>query len=162
MDFEQIYRSNVDIIYRYLFSLSQDADLAEDLTSQTFLEAIRGIHHYRGDAALSTYLCGIAKNLLYKEWEKRKRRQEYPLEEAEHLTHESTPEDVVLASLERQDMYKRIHALPIRQREVVYLRLSGELSFKEIGVIMEESETWARVTFYRAKLDLAKGGDENA
>ena len=162
MDFDNIYRANAEIVYRYLFSLSQDADLAEDLTSQTFLEAIRGIHHYRGDAALSTYLCGIAKNLLHKEWEKRKRRQEYPLEEAAHLADGLTPEEIVLASMERQDIYKRIHALPPRQREVVYLRLSGELSFKEIGVIMEESETWARVTFYRAKLALAKGGEGDA
>ncbi|WP_419028585.1 RNA polymerase sigma factor [Dysosmobacter sp.] len=51
-----------------------------------------------------------------------------------------------------------MHALPEKTREVVYLRLSGELPFSEIGAILGESETWARVTFYRAKQKLLEGG----
>ena len=58
----------------------------------------------------------------------------------------------------RQELFRRIHALPEKTREVVYLRLSGELPFSEIGAILGESETWARVTFYRAKQKLLEGG----
>lgn len=162
MDFDQIYRANAETVYRYLFSLCRNEDLAEELTAQTFLEAIRSIHRYRGDGAVSTYLCGIAKNLLHKEWERRKRQQTYPLEVTANLTDGSTPESIVLASMEKQEIYRKIHGLPPKQREVVYLRLSGELSFKEIGMIMGESETWARVTFYRAKEALVKGGEGDA
>ena len=36
-------------------------------------------------------------------------------------------------------------------REVIYLRITGELSFKEIGSILNKTENWARVTFYRGK-----------
>ena len=49
--------------------------------------------------------------------------------------------------------------LPERMREVVYLRLAGELPFGEIGAILGESENWARVTFYRAKQKLMEGED---
>lgn len=43
------------------------------------------------------------------------------------------------------------------KREIVYLRLLGDLSFKEIGIIFGKTENWARVTFYRAKQELRKG-----
>lgn len=161
-DFEQIYRANVNIVYRYLFSLTRDPDLAEDLTSQTFLEAIRSIHRYRGESQLSTYLCGIARNLLRKEREKQSRRRECPLEDAKYLPSGETTEETVLAEMNRQEIYRRIRGLPPKLREVVCLRISGELSFKEIGAIMGESETWARVTFYRAKQRLVKGDERNA
>ena len=134
-DFEQVYRENADIVYRYLFSLSHDRDLSEDLTQQTFCEALRHSGKYRGESAMSTYLCGIAKNLLRREWARQARRRHVPLEEAEDLP-----------------------ALPERMREVVYLRLAGDLPFAEIGAILGESETWARVTFYRAKEKLKEGG----
>ena len=63
-----------------------------------------------------------------------------------------------MGNLSRQELFRRIHALPEKTREVVYLRLSGELPFSEIGAILGESETWARVTFYRAKQKLMEGG----
>ena len=48
-------------------------------------------------------------------------------------------------------MLKQLHSISDPYREVLYLRVFGELSFKEIGEIMEKSENWARVTFYRGK-----------
>ena len=47
-----------------------------------------------------------------------------------------------------------------KTREVIYLRITGELSFKEIGDILNKSENWARVTFYRGKQKM-KEGDSN-
>ena len=60
-DFDRAYRENAELVYRYVFSLTRNADLAEEVTQQTFYEAIRHPGNYRGEAALSTYLCGIAK-----------------------------------------------------------------------------------------------------
>ena len=71
---------------------------------------------------------------------------------------DGSAEDAAMGSLNRQDLFRRIHALPEKTREAVYLRLSGELPFSEIGAILGESETWARVTFYRAKQKLLEGG----
>lgn len=157
--FDQIYRESADIVYRYLFSLTHNQDLSEELTQQTFYEALRQAGKYRGDAAPSTYLCGIAKNLLKKELTRRARQAHVPLEDAEFLLRTDSAEAQALQNDRQADLFRHIHALPERMREVVYLRLAGELPFGEIGAILGESETWARVTFYRAKQKLMEGED---
>ncbi len=55
------------------------------------------------------------------------------------------------------DVFKDMQKLPAAVREVMYLRITGALSFKEVGEIMGKSENWARVTFYRGKEQLLKG-----
>jgi len=160
VDFDVIYRENAEIVYRYLFSLCCDAHLAEEVTAQTFYEAIRSAGKYRGDAALSTWLCAIGRRLLQKEWQRQNKNQTVPLEEVDHLPATEGTEDAAMERVGRAELFRRIHALEPRSREVVYLRLSGELSFAAIGEILGESETWARVTFYRAKQKLMKGADE--
>ena len=57
---------------------------------------------------------------------------------------------------------KKLHSCPEPFREIMYMRLFGDLSFKEIGEIMGRSENWARVNFYRGKEKLRKewGKDE--
>ena len=157
-DFDRAYRENAEIVYRYVFSLTRNADLAEEVTQQTFYEALRHPENYRGDAALSTYLCGIAGNLMKKELARRAKENHVPIEDMADLPGDGSAEDTAVGNLNRQDLFRRIHALPERTREVVYLRLSGELPFSEIGAILGESETWARVTFYRAKQKLMEGG----
>ena len=157
-DFDRVYRENAEIVYRYVFSLTRNADLAEEVTQQTFYEALRHPENYRGGAALSTYLCGIAGNLMKKELARRAKENHVPIEDMADLPGNGSAEDTAVGNLNRQDLFRRIHALPERTREVVYLRLSGELPFSEIGAILGESETWARVTFYRAKQKLMEGG----
>lgn len=157
-DFDRAYRENTEIVYRYVFSLTRNADLAEEVTQQTFYEALQHPGNYRGDAALSTYLCGIAGNLMKKELARRAKENHVPIEDMADLPGGGSAEDTAVGNLNRQDLFRRIHALPERTREVVYLRLSGELPFSEIGAILGESETWARVTFYRAKQKLMEGG----
>ena len=157
-DFDRVYRENAEIVYRYVFSLTRNADLAEEVAQQTFYEALRHPENYRGGAALSTYLCGIAGNLMKKELARRAKENHVPIEDMADLPGNGSAEDTAVGNLNRQDLFRRIHALPERTREVVYLRLSGELPFSEIGAILGKSETWARVTFYRAKQKLMEGG----
>lgn len=157
-DFDRIYQENAGIVYRYLFSLAHDADLAEELTQQTFCEAIAHPGKYRGDAALSSYLCGIARNLAKKEFARRARHDHVPLEDVRDGPVTASAEEEVSEKVQRAELFRRIHALPESMREVVYLRLAGELSFGEIGTILGKTENWARVTFYRAKQKLMEGG----
>ncbi len=67
---DEIYRENAAMIYKYLCGLTQDGGLAEELTQETFFQAIKGIDKFRGDCKISVWLCGIAKKLWYKELEK--------------------------------------------------------------------------------------------
>ena len=75
---EEIYKQNARIVYHYLYTLCKDENLAEDLTQETFLLAFQTFERYDGSCKLSTWLCQIAKHLLYQTWEKKKR--EIPLE----------------------------------------------------------------------------------
>lgn len=158
---EQIYIDNVKSVYKYLFCLTHNADTAEDLTQETFYQAAKGIGKFRGDCKISVWLCQIAKRLWYKELEKQKCRSVYIDDlHDEHLTALDNIENDYLLNCEKVELFRLMHNFDGTVREVMYLRLSGELSFSEIGDIMGRSETWARVTFYRGKQELLKGRDK--
>lgn len=152
MDLEQFYRENYHIVYGYLYSLCGDHAWAEDLTSETFLKAIIKIDSFDGRGRPSTWLCTIGKNLYINERKRRKRH--VPLEEArmaEGYSMEEKLEDKLFAGKISQLSRK----LPQLQQQVFTMRLTG-LSFREIGEALNKSETWARVTFFRAKNEILK------
>ena len=140
---EEIYQAHARTVYKFLLSQCHDADLAEELTQETFYQAV--------------WLCQIAKHLWYQHL--RKRKPEEPLPE-DGLPGPSAEEDV-LTRQGHLDLLRQIHALPPSTREVVYLRAFGGLSFREIGDVLGRTETWARVTFYRGKEALRKGGADH-
>ncbi len=157
-DIEQIYQEHAQTVYKFLLSQSRDATLAEELTQETFYQAVKSIDRFDGSCKISVWLCQIAKHLWYQYLEKRKR--EIP---TKHLhEHESavSAEESVLRQKNYLDRLKQIHSLQPLAREVVYLRVLGDLSFREIGDVLGKTETWARVTFYRSKEKL-KGGMEH-
>lgn len=149
---EEVYEEHSQTIYRYLLFMTHDADLAEELTQETFFQAIKGIGRFDGNCRITTWLCAIAKNQLLAY-----RRKHPP---TESLTESSviagSPENEVIASMNRLDILKKLHQIPEPGREIMHLRLFGNLSFREIGEIMGKSENWARVTYYRAKEQLRK------
>lgn len=149
---EDIYQQHAQTVYRYLFSLTQDHHLSEELTQETFYQAVRSINRYDGTCKISTWLCAIAKNQLYVY---RRRHPEMEAWEGEEFTAPSAENDV-LSQNDRVELMKKLHECQEPYREILYLRLFGNLSFKEIGEIMEKTENWARVTFYRGKEKLRK------
>ena len=149
---EEIYQAYAQTVYRYLFSLTRDGDLAEELTQETFYQAIRSSDRYNGSCSVSTWLCAIAKNVLLTH-----RRRHPPGEPLEEQTASAvSTETEVLASEAQLELFKRLHALPEPYREILYLRIFGNLSFREIGEVHGKTENWARVTFYRGKEKLRK------
>ena len=146
-DMEEVYRQYARTVYRYLVSLCRDPDLAEELTQETFCQAIRSVGSYDGSCRMSTWLCGIAKNVL------RTHMRKHPPAEPIDDVPLSVPsaEAEAISGEARLRLMRRLHALPEPGREVVYLRVFGDLSFREIGEVLDRTENWARVTFYRAK-----------
>lgn len=149
---EEIYRSYADTVYRFLLAQTRDHDLSEELTQETFMQAIRCIGKYDGSCQLSTWLCAIARN-QWLVW-LRKHPATVSLEDAEPAA--GSAEADVLERAERLELLKLLHACPEPYREVIYLRIYGDLSFAQIGEIMDKTENWARVTFYRGKERLRK------
>ena len=160
---EGLYEQHAKSVYRYLFSLCGEADLAEELTQETFCQALRGLDSFRGDCTPQVWLCAIAKRLWFAEC--RRRQRAAPLEE-DALTRLAAPDDPA-AELETREerlaLYRAIQQLDPDTREVIHLRLAGDFSFRDIGDILDQSEVWARVRFYRGKEELARimGGDRD-
>lgn len=152
---EELYKENIKIVYHFLFNLCHEESLAEELTQETFLKAYQSIGRYDGSCKISTWLCSIAKNTYYQYLSKNRRQisKDFTVEEE---VSEITPEREVLAKVELLDVLKLMQNLPERMREVMYLRITGELTFKEIGEILGKSENWARVNYYRGKERIAK------
>ncbi len=154
---EEIYRQYAQTVYRYLLSMTRDGDLAEELTQETFYQAIRSSERFDGSCSVSTWLCAIAKNVL------RTYRRKHPDAEdvdEQTLTVQSAETEAV-SEAGRLELLKQLHALREPYREVLYLRVFGSLSFREIGEVQGKSENWARVTFYRGKELLRKEGNDD-
>ena len=157
-DMDTIYRQYAQTVYHFLLSQTHNEDLAEELTQETFYQAIRSIQRFDGSCKLSVWLCQIAKHLWYQHLRKSKR--ETPMED---LPEEIVPsaEEAALSEDAQIELLKRVHALPPDQKEVVYLRSFGGLNFREIGAVLGRTETWARVTFHRGREALRKGGEQD-
>lgn len=156
LDMDVIYREYADSIFRFLMTLCGEACTAEELTQETFYQAVKSAHKYDGTCKVSTWLCQIAKHLWYRELDKRKRKGTSMLKES-MVSDKAGPEDELCIREEKMDVFKKVHILDETAKEVVLLRITGAFSFQEIGEIFGKNENWARVTFYRAKQKIVKG-----
>lgn len=145
---EQIYKKHAKSVYSFLLVRTNDPHLAEELTQETFYQAMKQIDCFEGKSSTSTWLCGIAKNV----WRMylRKHNKEELVDVIEEGQTVSVEQEVFL-NWDKVEILKILHRLEDPMREVMYLRLIANLSYREIGEIMERSENWARVTYYRGK-----------
>ena len=155
MDFGRIYEEYFRELQRYLLSLCRDSRIAEELTQETFYKALDAIDGFKGGCALNVWPCQIAKNTLTDTY-RRQKRELPPLDDT--LTDVPSPAPLPGEELEQREgalsLYQKLHALPEPYREVFWLRVYGELTFAEIAALHHKTESWARVTFYRARMKM--------
>lgn len=157
MDFEEIYRREFPKVYKFLLSLCRDPGLAEELTQETFYRAIQTSDTFRGECSFPVWLCQIGKNLYLSQLRQEKRHGTVSYDDSCVSTLTSAdgdPEEALVQKDTAMTIHRRLHGLPEPYREVFSLRALGELSFSQIGEIFGKSESWARVTYHRAKLKL--------
>lgn len=147
---EQIYEEYFETVNKYLFCLTHNSDISEELTQETFYRAVKKIDTYKGECKISVWLCQIAKNLWFDQCRKNKKNINIE-DELLNQANIDTTEGIVISNDEKLYLYKKMQSLDEKTREVMYLRITGELSFKEIGTVLNRTENWARVTFYRGK-----------
>lgn len=148
-NFEDIYKKYYSSLNKYLFSLTQNEDLAEELTQETFFKALKNINKYDEKYKMLTWLCQIGKNTYYSLYKKSKRNE---VLDDSILSEENVIIDKIIDSETNKELLKIVHSLDEPFKEVFTLRTYGELSFKDISDIFGKTESWARVVFYRAKL----------
>lgn len=153
MDYEKLYAACVGRVYSYVMTLCHDQNLAEEITQNTFLRAVNADADQRAFAGRSqelTWLCAIAKNLCADEMRRRKHLAEMPPDIGSGDDIESAVADEDMSFR----IHKVLHTLEEPYKEVFGLRVFGELSFAKIGELFGKTETWARVTYHRARLKI--------
>ncbi len=160
MEFDEIYERYFRDVFLYARRLSGgDEHLAEELTSQVFFKAIRGIDRFRGDCDIRVWLCQIAKNCYYSHCKDSARLQGMDTLENTAADGPSIEEIFVQRDLS-DDIRRLLHELKEPYKEVFMWRVFGELSFRKIGAIFSKTENWACVTFHRARTMILKGMEE--
>lgn len=151
--FQKLYEEYAQPVYRFLLSLSGSTDLAEELLQETFYQAFLHIDRFEGRCNLYTWFCQIGKNAWLKECRRRKRYRQDA--QSPPLTSPSA-EEQVLSKDEYQRALKAVQGLEEPYRDVFILHAVGGVKLKEIAAIYEKSESWARVTYFRAKQRIAE------
>ena len=155
LDFEMVFRENNQFIFRFLMKLCGDVSLAEELTQETFFRAYMNLTTLRNEDKVAAWLCQIAKNTYFAWFNEQKRKQ--PI--SQPTPADSTPDIAEL--FEEKELAGRafsvLHALEEPYKEVFMLSVFGGLSLKDISAMFGKSESWARVTYYRAKQKIMEG-----
>ena len=148
-DFDKIYAEYYSEVYKFVLTLCQNPTLAEEITQESFFKALKSIDSFNGNCKLSTWLCKIARNTFYSYTKKHNRQVDHPLDAIlsdENIEEQFADKEIAYA------IHKVLHKLNEPYKEVFWLRIFGELSFAQIGALFEKTESWARVTYYRAKI----------
>ncbi|MCF2617435.1 RNA polymerase sigma factor [Oscillibacter valericigenes] len=153
-DFEAVYRQYFADVYKYALALSRDEQTAEEVTQETFFKALTAIDSFRGDCQLRVWLCQIARNQYLTLCRERKK-----FTDAEPEPGDSGIEEGFADREDARRLHILLHALPEPYKEVFSLRTFGELPFSQIGELFGKTESWARVTYFRARRKLKEGFD---
>ena len=162
--FEEICQMYYKRVYRFLLALSGNPQQAEDLTQEVFYKALLHISDYEDKGYMFTWLCTIGKNIWLNECRKRKRirlfENTFGILEKKQAdgsagnpagSMSGSPEEKVVAQENRRAVQEAILSLPKDYQDVVILHIYGEVPLREIAVRKGKSESWGKVTFYRAK-----------
>lgn len=160
-DFEKVYVEYLRDVYNFLLKLSGSEDIAEELTQSTFSIAFENMEKFRGTCKMSVWLCQIAKHEYFAY-----RRKQKPIvgETAGKEPWEDSLEEKFIDHAQQIRIHEILHVLPEPYKEVFTLRVMAELSYKDISRLFGKSESWARVTYYRAKcmiIERLEGGKQN-
>ena len=158
-DMETVYRRHAQTVYKFLLSQCHSAQMAEELTQETFYQAYKSAHRYNGNCKISVWLCQIAKHLYFDYLKKEKHKTTVGIEHLESfeaVNNQRNLEDTYLIKEETKKLLSALRQVKHPYGQVFWLRAYEEMSFKEIGEIFDKSENWARVNYFRAKTKIRK------
>lgn len=148
-ELESLYQMYFKDVFLYIKSLSKDEHIAEDITSETFIKAIKSIDTFKGDCDIRVWLCQIAKNCYFSYLRENKKIIPTDI----FLEHESefNLEQLMVSKEDSLKIHEILHSLKEPYKEVFSLRVFSELSFKQIASLFGKNENWACVTYHRAR-----------
>lgn len=151
-EFEKLFNENRGFIFKYLMKMTHDSSLSEELTQETFFRAYMNYASLRNKEKVSVWLCQIAKNTYFARYNEQKKQASLDVLETAGI--DESIEDVFVQKELSQKALRCLHELEEPYKEVFMLSVFGGFSLKDISSIFGKSESFARVTFYRAKQKL--------
>lgn len=145
-------------IYRFLFHRARSAQLAEDLTSETFFRALRSMNDFRWQGKdFGAWLMTIARNLCTDHFKVGRTRLEVTTEDmGAHDGRTEGPEDAVLASLTNELLMDALAQLPEEQRDCLVMRFLQQLSIAETAAVLDRSDGAVKQLQLRGVRNLAR------
>lgn len=157
---EEVYEKYYKDVYRFVLALSKNPHVAEDITQETFVKAIKAVDQFKGDCDIRVWLCQIAKNTFFTYAGKKKKEQvdvdekmSTPISQEAFVA--DVEHDLISDTVDKEQaakIHRILHELPEPYKEVFTLRVFGELKFKQIAELFGRTESWARVTYHRARM----------
>jgi RNA polymerase sigma-70 factor (ECF subfamily) len=150
---EELYRRYQGPLHGYLYRLCGSADLAEELTQETFLRACAGLLSFRGESSVATWLFRIARN-TYLNSLRRPAPTRIETDELLAIPDRGSAGDPVgqyAAAEQRTLIGLALAQLPERQRSILLLRDSEGLSYAEIADVLELSLAAVKTNLFRAR-----------
>ena len=155
--FQEIYEDFSRPVYRFLLSLTRDESWAEELLQETFYQAFLHFDRFEGRSTVYTWLCQIGKNAWLREYRKRKLYKDVPPDEWNSLASEGpSPEARVIRNEEYARVRRAVMDLTEPYKSVFILHIYADIRLRDIAALHGRSESWARVTFYRAKKQIVQ------
>lgn len=146
---QSVLCAQYESVFRYVYSLCRDKNIAEDITQETFLKAFNASDDFKANSSLYTWLCAIAKNIWFNKCKNDSREvqidYDFTIKDDLSFKEKLGNKDTAL------EIHKVLHVLKDPYKEVFTLRVFGELSFIEIATLFCKTESWARVTYHRSK-----------
>ena len=157
-DLEKLCNLHYKYVKSYALSLCLNEALAEDITQETFYNAIKKIETFKNDCKIETWLCSIARNIYLNS---KRRKQTENISDYPNLVADSNLEDNVI----KDENVKRILAEAVKletpYKEVFYMKTLGDMPYSTIADVFEKTENWARVTYFRAKKQIEERVSED-
>ena len=157
-DFEEWYAKYYKDVYKFTLSLCRSEAEAEELTQNAFFKALNSIESFKGECSVYAWLCQIAKNAYFTQC---RRKKYFAPQEPPETAGGTEPEQTVLTAEAAMELHRALHGMEEPYKEVLMLRIFGELPFARIAELFGKTENWACVTYHRARGMIRTGLEEN-
>ncbi|WMJ89226.1 RNA polymerase sigma factor [Anaerocolumna sp. MB42-C2] len=152
MDFEKLYHMYYASVYSYVMKVMKNSDQAEEITQEVFYKALKTRASFQKQSGEFTWLCAIAKNACMDEFRRQSKQGKY--QESEPQSTNLNIETLLVNNNTSFAIHEILHSMEEPYKEVFQLRVFGELGFYEIGKLFAKTDSWARVTYHRARLKI--------
>lgn len=158
---DQCYEAYAPEIYRYIYSLCYNRELAEDIMQETFYKAYSQLESIQNEA-IRSWLFRIAHNAFLDYIKKEKRSFPKELDFFQDQLKEASFEKQLLEKERFQEVLQAVDALPFQQKQALLLWSVHQLSYREIAAIIHLSESSVKSLIFRARAKLKKErGNQN-